>query len=243
MKFNHGDVVYWVERSRHLPYPYRVAFGMVDEEFSDKVCIDRLSIMEHRLIDGIPYNDMPQYGHWQKLPKGWTYNTELFKLTWGELPDIPCDFKNPEQIKNAFYVGALVLLKDIDQSVPRAEIDKHLGWRFRKEYDESSYRYPYISMEKHKVYFTYKEALAEIDAIEAEWKRQAALTDEEWSIELIDKDLDRWAKIYSKSPEEKQAVRDWIMNLDKIDEVETRIFGGDFQWKYEKNKKWRTVIV
>lgn len=246
MKFQPGDVVYWVSRRKFPSYDYYIEYGIVDEEFSDKVCIDRISVCEHRFIDGVPYNDMPQYGEWHKLPKGWTHKTELFKVTW-EVPDKykvwGINIKNPEEIKQGLEIGALVPLKNIDQSVPRSEIDKHLGWRFRKEYNNSTYKYPYVSLEKNKVYFIYEEAQAEIDAIEAEWKRQADLTDEEWSIELIDKDLDRWAKIYSKSPEEMQRVRDFLLSMDKIEDIETRVFGGDFQWKYWKNKKWRTIIL
>ena len=68
-------------------------------------------------------------------------------------------------------------------------------------------------------------------------------TDEEWSVEQIDHDLQRWAKIYSKSPEEVQNVRDFLLGMDKIEDIETRVFGEDFQWKYWKNKKWRTIVL
>jgi len=246
MKFQPGDVVYWVGRRRHSPYEYYVDYGIVDEEFSDAVCADRLHIRDNRYINDIPYKEFPSVTKWQKLPKGWTYNTELFEMEWRNndwavLNTLRID--NPEDIKKALELGILVYLKDYDQTVPHSEVDKKLGWRIRKEYDDSTYIYPYISLQKDNAFKTYAEAQAVIDAQEAEWKRQSELTDEEWSIEQIDHDLQRWAKIYSKSPEETQRVRDFFLGMDKIEDIETRVFGGDFQWKYWKNKKWRTVVL
>lgn len=246
MKFQSGDVVYWVERRRHSPYEYYVNYGIVDEEFSDAVCAERLHIRDNRYINDIPYKEFPSVTKWQKLPKGWTYNTELFEMEWRNndwavLNTLRID--NPEDIKKALELGILVYLKDYDQTVPHSEVSNKLGWRVRKEHDNSSYIYPYISLQKDNAFKTYEEAKAVIDAQEAEWKRQSELTDEEWSIEQIDHDLQRWAKIYSKSPEEVQKVRDFLLGMDKIEDIETRIFGGDFQWKYWKNKKWRTIVL
>jgi len=247
MKFQSGDVVYWVERHRQPPYEYYIDYGIVDEEFSDAVCVERLHIRDHRFIDNIPYNDFPQFTHWKKLPKGWTYNTQLFEMEWRSSKDWSAlgnlKINKPEDIKTAFEQGVLIYLKDYDQTVPHAEIDKKLGWRIRKEHDDSIYVYPYVSLQKDNAFETYAEAKAMIDAQEAEWKRQSELTDEEWSVEQIDHDLQRWAKIYSKSPEEVQKVRDFLLGMDKVEDIETRVFGGDFQWKYWKNKKWRTVVL
>lgn len=246
MKFQPRDVVYWVGRHKHSPYEYYVDYGIVDEEFSDAVCVDRLHIRDNRYINDVPYKEFPSVTKWQKLPKGWTYNTELFAMEWRNndwavLNTLRID--NPEDIKKALELGILVYLKDYDQTVPRSEIDKKLGWRIRKEHDDSFYVYPYVSLQKDKAFKTYAEAKGVIDAQEAEWKRQSELTDEEWSIEQINNDLQRWAKIYSKSPEEVQKVRDFLLGMDKVEDIETRVFGGDFQWKYWKNKKWRTIVL
>jgi len=246
MKFQPGDVVYWVGRRRHSPYEYYVDYGIVDEEFSDAVCVDRLHIRDNRYINDVPYKEFPSVTKWQKLPKGWTYNTELFAMEWRNndwavLNTLRID--NPKDIKKALELGILVYLKDYDQTVPHSEVSNKFGWRIRKEDDNSTYVYPHGTLQKDKAFKTYAEAQAVIDAQEAEWKRQSELTDEEWSIEQIDHDLQRWAKIYSKSPEEMQRVRDFLLGMDKIEDIETRVFGEDFQWKYWKNKKWRTVVL
>lgn len=246
MKFQPGDVVYWVGRHRHSPYEYYVDYGIVDEEFSDAVCVDRLHIRDNRYINDVPYKEFPSVTKWQKLPKGWTYNTELFAMEWRNndwavLNTLRID--NQEDIKKALELGILVYLKDYEQTVPHSEIDKKLGWRIRKEHDDSVYVYPHITLQKDNAFKTYAEALAVIDAQEVEWKRQSELTDEEWTVEQIDHDLQRWVKIYSKSPEEVQKVRDFLLGMNKVEDIETRVFDGDFQWKYWKNKKWRTIVL
>ena len=246
MKFQPGDVVYWVAHHKWSTDMY-VDFGIVTEEFSDAVCADKLHIYDNRYINGIPYKDFPDVTSWQKLPKGWSYNTVLFDVERKpkEGHDLLKNLQitNPEDIKYALVNGFLVNLKDYDQTVPHSEVSNKLGWRIRKEHDSFSYVYPHVTLQKDKAFKTYAEAQSVIDAQEAEWKRQSELTDEEWSIERIDHDLQRWAKIYSKSPEEVQRVRDFLLGMDKIEDIETRVFGGDFQWKYWKNKKWRTVVL
>lgn len=252
MKFQSGDVVYWVERYKMPNFDYYVNFGIVDEEFSDAVCVKRLHTQDCRYIDGIPYKEFPPFTKWNKLPKGWTYNTQLFEIEWKSPVPIDSDehllemslrLDRPEDVKIALEHGFLVYLEDYDQTVPHAEVDKKLGWRIRKEHDDLIYLSPNISLQKDNAFKTYAEAKAVIDAQEAEWKRQSELTDEEWSIEQINNDLQRWAKIYSKSPEEVQKVRDFLLGMDKVEDIETRVFGGDFQWKYWKNKKWRTIVL
>lgn len=252
MKFQSGDVIYWVERHKAPDFGYYVNFGIVDEEFSDVVYVRRLHLQDCRYINGIPYKEFPQFTKWNKLPKGWTYNTQLFEVEWKSPVPIDSDehllemslrLDHPEDVKTALEHGFLVYLEDYDQTVPRSEVDKKLGWRIRKEHDDSNYLLPNIFFQKDNAFKTYEEAQAVIDAQEAEWKRQSELTDEEWSIEQIDHNLQRWAKIYSKSPEEVQKIRDFLLGMDKIEDIETRVFGEDFQWKYWKNKKWRTIVL
>ena len=246
MKFQSGDVAYWVERRRHSPYEYYVNYGIVDEEFSDAVCVDRLHIRDNRYINDIPYKEFPSVTKWQKLPKGWTYNTELFEMEWRNndwavLNTLRID--NPEDIKKALELGILVYLKDYDQTIPHSEVSNKLGWRVRKEHDNSSYIYPYVTLQKDNAFKTYEEAQAVIDAQEAEWKRQSELTDEEWSKEEIERDLERARVSHNFSVEDCDKIRDFLFGMDHIDSIETRIYCGEFQWKYEKNKRWNSIDI
>lgn len=246
MKFNSGDVVYWVARHKWSADMY-VDFGIVTEEFSDAVCVDKLHIYDNRYINGIPYKDFPDVTPWQKLPKGWSYNTVLFDVERKpkEGHDLLKNLQitNPEDIKYALVNGFLVYLKDYDQTVPHSEVSNKLGWRIRKEHDNSSYVYPHVTLQKDKAFKTYAEARAVIDAQEAEWKRQSELTDEEWSKEEIERDLERAKTSHNFSTEDCDKIRDFLFGMDHIDSIETRIYCGTFQWKYEKNKRWNSIDV
>jgi hypothetical protein len=81
----------------------------------------------------------------------------------------------------------------------------------------------------------------ELDAVFAEMKRQSELSDEEWSIEEIDKELDRHCAIYGIAPDVKERMRSYILEHDNVEDIVTRSCMGSFQWKYDRNKKWNTV--
>ena len=80
-----------------------------------------------------------------------------------------------------------------------------------------------------------------IDDIKNELQRQSKLSDEEWNIEQIDKTLNMWSYVYNKTDEEKEKYRNWILELNNIEDVEIKMFGGALQWKYAKNKRWSTI--
>jgi len=78
-RFKSGDMVYWHRQkgNRHF-----VEYGIVDEQFSDVVCVDLLEFKERRLVNGIPINDFPNYTEFKKLPKDWSYKTKLYEITY-----------------------------------------------------------------------------------------------------------------------------------------------------------------
>ena len=41
--------------------------------------------------------------------------------------------------------------------------------------------------------------------------------------------------------EEVKQYRDWLLAMSNVEDVETRIFSGNIQWKYWKNKKWNNI--
>ena len=240
-RFNPGDIVYWCHQHGH---EYSVHYGMVDEQFSDAVCIDYLAPRERRRIDGIPIDEFQSEQRYRKLPKGWSYDTKLFEITYDPLKEeeiaFPIDITNPESIKSAYDKGFLVKDSTIYHGNIEADITKD-GFRIIKKYPMWKHHIDHISVRPDKVYFTYEEAKKEVDDNIAEFHRQASLSDYEWSVEQIGKTLNHYRIINNATDEEVKQYRNWLLAMDNVEDIETRIFGCNIQWKYWKNKKWNNI--
>ena len=97
-RFNQGDIVYWCHCDGGGEYS--VHYGMVDEQFSDAVCIDYLAPRERRRVDGIPIDEFQSEQRYRKLPKGWTYNTRLFEISYDPLTEEEIAFLLILEIQN-----------------------------------------------------------------------------------------------------------------------------------------------
>lgn len=240
-RFNSGDIVYWCHQNDH---EYSVHYGMVDEQFSDAVCIDYLAPRERRRIDGIPIDEFQSEQRYRKLPKGWSYDIKLFEITYDPLKEeeiaFSIDITNPESIKSAYDKGFLVKDSTIYHGNIEAEITKD-GFRVIKKYPMWQHHKNHVSIRPDKVYFTYEEANKEVDNNIAEFHRQASLSDYEWSVEQIDKTLNHYRIINNATDEEVKQYRDWLLAMNNVEDIETRMFGSNIQWKYWKNKKWNNI--
>ncbi len=240
-RFNAGDIVYWCHQEGHK---YNVHYGMVDEQFSDAVIIDYLAARERRIVNGIPIDRFENETHYKKLPKGWSYNTELYKLTFDELTqaekDFVFDIKNPVCIREAYDKGYLVKDSTIYPGGIEAEITKE-GYRIVKKCPMYEHHFSSTSVRPDKVYFTYEEAEKEVNENVAEFNRQANLSDYDWSVEQIDKTINKWKIYHDASDKEADAYHNWLVGMDNVEDIETRIFGGEIQWKYWKNKRWNNI--
>lgn len=245
MKFKHGDIVYWVERDGFDLY---IDFGVVDEEFSNAVAIDRLHLRDTRKIEGIPYKDFPMISNWRKLPKNLSYNKRLFMVDLQDeelenLSEEESDITKPENIKNLLDRGIYIYLRVYEQSYPTTEVDTKLGWRIKKS--TLGYRYvsPSVSLNKNEVFTKYSDVQDKVNAIEKEWNRQANLSDEEWNIEQIDREIDRWGWLFDKTIDDKKRAKDFLLSQDRIEDIEIRVCSFGLQWKYSDKKKWLSVEV
>lgn len=240
-RFNQGDIVYWCHRRGH---EYEVHWGMVDEQFSDAVCIDYLSPLERRRVNGIPIDEFESEQRYRKLPKNWSYATDLFEITYDPLSEeqrnATIDIRNPESIKEAYEKGYLVKDETIFAGEIAAEITKD-GYRIVKKYPVHDKKFKNASVRPYKVYFTYEEAQKEVDANIAELYRQASLSDYEWAVEKIDEVLGFWKYMTGATENEKEQYRKWLLNMKNVEDIEVRMFGGNIQWKYWKNKRWMNI--
>ena len=252
-RFSKGDIVYWCEREGGR---YTVRFGVVEDQYSDGVYINFLELRERRRIDGIPLDEFRKTCHlakYKKLPKDWSYDTLLYELTsdpWlPEEEQLVKELKitDPKQIKEAYDRGILVEKEKIFKGDIYTDITNE-GYKIMTKYSLwGKYEPKSEVVRSDKVYFTCEEAIAERDTKIAELKRPTALFDEEWSLEQIEKDVRRYLHIYFGVLALEQDKVDKYMNffkeLPKVEDIETRLFGGMLQWKYYKNKTWKNVFI
>lgn len=252
-QFQKGEIVYWCHQHGH---EYSVHYGIVDEQIGWDIYIDYLEVKEFRKIysdyikelkHGIPLDKFENSKHFYKLPQGWSYDTKLFE-TKTEIPD---DIKSmifsitePKSIKDLYDNGLLIKRSEKFTGQIESEITEK-GWRIVKRYrqDWGIGRQPdYVAVRCDKVYRTYDEALRETKQHIAEFERQAALSDYEWSLEEIDKTLQRWKRTYGVSDSVVEQYRTWLINRDDVEDIEIRIFGGNIQWrKWKGSKKWSNI--
>lgn len=240
-RFKHGDIVYWCHNCGNGKY--EVHWGRVDEEYYDKVCIDYLELKENRRVNGIPIDEFKDE-RFHKLPKGWTYNTKLFDLTWDEQPEElkNLHINNPDDVKLAYKKGWLVKSCKKFHGNVETEITKE-GYRVVLKYPMWEHHIDSTGVYRNKLYFSYEEAENEVKAERAEFERQASLSDEEWSKEQIQHSIDRYCVLFGETKDSDivKRISDYLFGLDNIVDVETRVNSSGIQWKYWKKKKWMNV--
>lgn len=216
---------------------------MVDEHFSDAVIVDYLVPRERRLINGIPIDEFVDEKY-HKLPKGWSWNTELFKITYEDLTDeeknYTFEIDNPCSIKAAYDKRFLVKDKTIFHGIVEEEITKD-GYRIVKKYPACLHHIDHVSIYPFKVYDNYQDAKNEVDKNIQIFIDQAAMSDYEWSVLHIKKKVDKWKVLNSTSDGEAKQYLEWLLNLDDVENIETRINQCQIQWKHCGNKRWNYI--
>jgi len=240
-----GEVAYFIRQYKDKPHMYYVDYGTVEEHYATEIVLQLYVTKERRLINGIPYNDFTTPTEWRKLPKGWTYSTELYELDT-DMSDYKIASRsfyvdNPEDIKAAIAEGLLVKIQDKDFSYIETEIDRKLGFRLIRKSDPYDYHPSWISRPYYEVFETYEEAQKKIFAIEAEYKRISELSDYDWSVELIDRALNRGIGLSIITEHQGEQIRDRLLAMDRVEDIEVRLYNGGIQWKYWKNKRWITI--
>lgn len=242
-KYSVRDLVYFID-----PYDkHKFDWGIVSDIYSDGYCLDLYELRDIRTVEGVPIAEYDFDQPKRKLPKGWSWDTDLVHL--GEDPKWVKIMKGEkftyeeDNLCHLIDIGLLVRPYSQDKACDvESDIEKD-GYTIKKT--RWHYRGPkrsqYAIVHPFNVYATWQEAQAVVDAYEAELKRQAELSDYDWSVEQIDKALDRWHGMYEHSKAECKAIRDFLLSQKNVEDIAVRIISEGFQWKYEKNKKWMTV--
>ena len=97
----------------------------------------------------------------------------------------------------------------------------------------------HITGRKQYLYSSYQDAKLEVDLYERELKRQAELSDYDWSVEQIQHDIARYVQYNKLDKTAMDETLAWFTKQPNVEDIETRFFAGNLEWKYTKNKKWK----
>lgn len=222
-------------------------WGIIEEVYSDGYAIALYEQVDCRTIEGTPVAKYDFHQKPKKLPKNWSWDYDLVKLAWDyhKFDGFKFSYDDPNSLKKGIEIGALVRPDSQDKTgYPDAVVTKD-GYQIVWKHDlyssspERKRRVNYAVVNWRYIYSTYNEAKSIIDAYNAELKRQASLSDYDWSLEQIDKTLYR---AYFLDKEGKAKIRQWLIGNTKVENVDIRSVGGYVEWKYEYNKQWKAIV-
>ena len=237
-----GSVAYFIK-----PSPFKkweIGYGLVEMHYPHNIVLTMLDANRTgRSIEGIPYNDFTST-EWRKLPKGWRYDTELFKVEWDGAKELSKKYKaidvtNPDSILAAYYDGVLIKVEGNDYGVIDAEVDSKHGYRIIKKYPMFAEPHPWNrSFLWNEVYKDYESAKAVIDRREEELRIISEMSDVEYSIYEYTNTIDNAIDL----PEEyREDCKRFLSEQDKLEDIVVRRYQGMIQWKYDRNKRWNTI--
>ena len=238
-----GSVAYFVNQSD--VNKWNVGYGLVEAHYTHNIVLTMLDANKTaRTVEGIPFSDFTMT-EWRKLPKGWSYDTDLVgdSLQWSNYQELntkyqAIDYTNPSSILQAYKDGVLIEVEKNDYGYIDAEIDRKNGYRLVKKYpmwqEDKAWNKSFYYWE---IYKDYASVQAVIDEQRADLKRLSEMTDEEYSIYMFTNTIDN--SIYDDSY--KQRCKDFLMKQDKISDIVVRASCRGIEWRYEKNKRWNTI--
>lgn len=176
-----GDICYWCD---HLNGQLKVSFGMICCFDYGAAYIDYLAPKERRRVNGIPIEQFTTEKEYRPLPKGWSYDTEMFRITWDEVPEKgTLNIRDPASIAEAVRTGLLVKKSTIFDGSIDTEITGskgHLVYRLVKKWPSRVCREPSgVKVLVTELCASYSEAEKRVEAARLEKIRVANLSDEE----------------------------------------------------------------
>ena len=237
-----GDIVYYIRNESGKLY---IEAGIVEDIYPRVISVDNLVLNRKWTVDGVPAEKMALPTKKRKLPSGWTYDTQLFHME--DVTDyslLTADlFTDKEKIRKVYDAGLLIGERIYSPPHLTSKIDRD-GWCIDRDYTAyAPDRHSAITLEKKLVFEDYDSAAEKKAEVDAEYARIASLTDEEWSIEQIQHTVDRAAMYRMINPKRKQEYVDKIVSYGNAIDIETRVFGANIEWKYEKEKRWKRVVL
>lgn len=196
----HNQICYYVERG--FEGKLYVSYGMYEHEsMYGNHTVSRLRPPEIRLINGIPFEEFQSETEFKKLPKGWTYSTDLYTVTENldKKEKINAAMKGryvtcPSDLQWLFDNGYLVKVPDVEEKI-EVEFD-HDRYQLLKKcpawtlcYGQHNTEYP------NKVFETYAEAEMYMEELKCNREKESALLSwvefyetMEWALEKYEAD-------------------------------------------------------
>ena len=223
-EFKSGDIAYWCGKNGNR---YEVKCGVVCEVFgkasSSVITLYPIVPRERRLVNGIPIKEFKSDARYRKLPRGWTYDTKLFDITYEHLTEEEMEFtfdiRNKESLKCGLQKGYLVPSFEIFHGYIKDEITKD-GYKIIKCSDYSQDDMLCNVITTDKLYFTYNEALHEVLDNVKELRRQAEMSEYDWAVEQIDKKLEKLKSNNSFPDDVIQKYKTILVSIDNIENIE-----------------------
>lgn len=242
--FQPGDVVYFLTSNKRS-----VDFGICKDFYCDGIGLELYEMPDFTTVCGVPIRNFEFNQPRRKLPKGWSWDTDLCQIGFDESEASKPKYHGihmdkPEDLKQAIENGALVKpSSQCKHCRVEANITKEGYTIVRKFPFGSAPRPDLMCVRSDNCFRTYAEAKAASDAYFTEFKRQSELSDYDWSVEQIDAALARWKACSGVLDEDVTKARAWLLDQKNVEDLVVRLFGGGIQFKYERNRRWTQLDV
>lgn len=261
-EFPVGSVAYFIkydERSNK----FEIKFGIVEEHYSNETILQLYSLKTVEKINGIPTDEIDFPTQWEKLPKDYSHDTQLFEHTVeldrrGENVFI----NSPESIIKGIEDGILIEEKQNYDCCYKAEFsdDKDTNeyvprdcYRIQKKWLCNHYEPTVIGIKLEKLFHTYEQAKEKARQIQTERQKERDrinnLTDYEYVVEEIERVVSFFKAVCGVSDKKTQEYKEWLLSLDNLEKVEVRFHFNCIQWRYvtpphkklNKPNKWKEI--
>lgn len=253
-----GRYVYFIRKRWNR---YYVMGGFVYDHYHDGIAIQCVTLPDRRMVksvfteEPVPFAEFPWRTDYAKLPKGWTWNTQLFEIFHRPLTEEESrvasirqdDPDAPSRFAEAYQAGILVNVRDVEDFEIKSVIDKQ-GYYLVK--DGKSYTFngdsrpiDTVMLSPCEVFLTYEGASEAVKEYEAELKAQAEMTDLEWAEFEIRKDVERWAALYHIQEADWRRTLEFLLNHKELENLETRLGNGTLLWRVYGKTRWNTIPI
>lgn len=244
MEFKQGDIVWFPIR---IGFKKEARFGMVNEVYHDGVDVTLFCTPNKMIINGTPIHDFIFPSKETKLPKGWTYNTQLVEIEYDrdeELCKVGMANPSNKDILSLIDKGLLIPREKEPYyyGYPEAVVDKgtyHIKWNYSETHWFKQTASCFVTYKD--CFETRDDVVAFIEAEYAEQRRIASLSDHDYNIEILHGLIDKWKSIYGIDDSIAVIILNKIETMSNFDNLEFRIAHGSVEFKEWNKKKWLSV--